>query len=68
MTSIIALSPGMMTVDVDPQSTTIYVHFFRLRDVDAARRGLERLERLVFAAIASPYKIRIAMGNREEAP
>jgi len=51
MTSIIALSPGTMTVDVDP--TTIYVHFFRLLDVTAARQQLARLERLVAGAITA---------------
>ena len=29
MTSVIALSPGTMTVDVERGSSTIYVHFFR---------------------------------------
>ena len=48
MTSIIALSPGTMTVDVD--ATTIYVHFFRLHDIAAARQQLQRLERLVVGA------------------
>jgi multicomponent Na+:H+ antiporter subunit E len=48
MTSIIALSPGTMTVDVD--SSTVYVHFFRLHDIAAARQQLERLERLVVGA------------------
>jgi multicomponent Na+:H+ antiporter subunit E len=47
MTSIIALSPGTMTVDVDQASTTIYVHFLFLHDVDAARASLERLERVI---------------------
>ena len=51
MTSIIALSPGTMTVDVDP--TTIYVHFFRLRDIAAARQQLRRLEQLVTGAITT---------------
>jgi multicomponent Na+:H+ antiporter subunit E len=51
MTSIIALSPGTMTVDVDP--TTIYVHFFRLLDVAAARQQLVRLEHLVAGAITA---------------
>jgi multicomponent Na+:H+ antiporter subunit E len=54
MTSIIALSPGTMTVDIDQASTTIYVHFLFLNDVDAARASLERLERLVSRAIGSP--------------
>ena len=49
MTSVIALSPGTMTVDVDRDSTTIYVHFLFLDDVDAARASLDRLEQLVVA-------------------
>ena len=53
MTSIIALSPGTMTVDVDRASSTIYVHFFRLTDIDAARSALDRLERLVVGAISA---------------
>ena len=53
MTSIIALSPGTMTVDVDPSATTIYVHFLFLDDVNAARAGLERLERLVSRALSA---------------
>lgn len=53
MTSVIALSPGTMTVDVDPGSTTIYVHFFRLYDPSSARALLNRLERLVVGAITT---------------
>jgi multicomponent Na+:H+ antiporter subunit E len=52
MSSVIALSPGTMTVDVARDSSTIYVHFFDLTDVDAARAGLVRLERRVTDAIA----------------
>jgi multicomponent Na+:H+ antiporter subunit E len=51
MTTIIALSPGTMTVDVDEASTTIAVHFFQLDDVDASRAALDRLERLVTGAV-----------------
>ena len=51
MTSVIALSPGTMTADVDAGSATIYVHFLFLHDVDAARASLDRLERLVSHAI-----------------
>ena len=51
MTSVIALSPGTMTVDVDRNSTTVYVHFLLLRDVAAARASLAHLEELVVAAI-----------------
>jgi multicomponent Na+:H+ antiporter subunit E len=54
MSSIIALSPGTMTVDVDADASTIYVHFFRLRDVPAARRSLARLEHLIVDALGRP--------------
>ena len=53
MTSVIALSPGTMTVDVDRDSATVYVHFLLLRDVEAARASLVHLEELVVATIAS---------------
>jgi multisubunit Na+/H+ antiporter MnhE subunit len=50
MSSIIALSPGTMTIDAD--TSTIYVHFFRLHDVDAARRFLAHLEHLIVDALS----------------
>ena len=51
MTSVIALSPGTMTVDVDRTSSTIYVHFLFLHDVGEAHAALERLERIVCRAV-----------------
>jgi multicomponent Na+:H+ antiporter subunit E len=51
MTTVIALSPGTMTVDVTADSGTIYVHFFSLHDVEGARSSLVRLEELVVATI-----------------
>ena len=52
MSSIIALSPGTMTVDVDRDSSTIYVHFFKLGDVAEARASLAHLEDLAVHAIS----------------
>ena len=51
MTSIIALSPGTMTVDASADSSTVWVHFYKLDDVPRARAGLARLEQLVRGAI-----------------
>jgi multicomponent Na+:H+ antiporter subunit E len=51
MTSVIALSPGTMVVDVDPASSVIYVHFLFLDDVGRAHAELARLERLVVGAL-----------------
>jgi multicomponent Na+:H+ antiporter subunit E len=53
MSSIIALSPGTMTVDVERDSSVVYVHFFDLRDIARARRGLAQLEQRVIDAIAA---------------
>ena len=57
MTSIIALSPGTMTVDVDDDASTIQVHFFALDDHDNAGATLSRLEQLVVAAVAATAPI-----------
>ncbi len=54
VSSVIALSPGTMVVDVAPDSSVIYVHLFHLVDVDAARRSIAELERLAVGAIAGP--------------
>jgi multisubunit Na+/H+ antiporter MnhE subunit len=51
MTTVIALSPGTMVVDVDRTSSTVYVHFLFLRDLDAARASLDRLEQIASATI-----------------
>ena len=53
MSSIIALSPGTMTVDVTTDSSVLFVHFFALDDIGAARHGLARLEQLVTGAITA---------------
>jgi multicomponent Na+:H+ antiporter subunit E len=54
MTGVIALSPGTMVADVDPASSTVYVHFLFLDDVDAARASLRRLEQVARATIRTP--------------
>ena len=66
MTSVIALSPGTMTADVDRESRTIYVHFFHLRDANEARASLNRLEDLVVNAIAATAAARPVEASNEE--
>jgi multicomponent Na+:H+ antiporter subunit E len=58
MTTVIALSPGTMTVDVDDESSTIYVHFLFLHDVPAARESLRRLEGLTTRTLSAPAPAR----------
>jgi multisubunit Na+/H+ antiporter MnhE subunit len=51
MSSIIALSPGTMTVDLAEDSSVIDVHFFDVTDPDVARADLDRLECRVIDAV-----------------
>ena len=57
MTNVIALSPGTMTVDVEPDSSAIYVHFLFLRDVAASRAVLARLEEFASARHRGPARL-----------
>ncbi len=66
MTSVIALSPGTMTADVDADSRIIYVHFFLLRDIEAARRSLSRLEDLAVRVIAAGKRVQPARTAKKE--
>ncbi len=65
MSTVIALSPGTMTIDVAGDSSVVYVHFFQLDDVDSARASLVRLEQLVTKAIAGRSEFDRAAGNKE---
>lgn len=67
ISSVIALSPGTMVVDVAPDSSWIYVHFFHIEDLDAARRELAHLEQLAIGAI-TPRELRPVPSRPEEAP
>ncbi len=52
--NVIALTPGMMTVETTRDPAVIYVHFLLLNDVEGARRAVAHLERLVVAALGGP--------------
>lgn len=47
----ITLTPGTMTLALDPATSTLRIHVLHLRDVDAARAEVEDLHRLVSAAL-----------------
>ena len=68
MTSVIALSPGTMTVDTASDSSVIFVHFLFLDDLEAARKSLTRLERLVVGAIATDEDLPDRPPSQEELP
>lgn len=47
----ITLTPGTMTLELRPETSTLLVHVLHLRDVDAARDEILELHRLVSAAL-----------------
>lgn len=49
--NVVALTPGTMTVEATREPPTIYVHFLLLDDVEQAREGIARLERLAVGAL-----------------
>jgi multisubunit Na+/H+ antiporter MnhE subunit len=55
-----------MTVDVDADSSCIYVHFFHLDDPEAARASIARLERLAVGAIPHQRQVARAASPIEE--
>ena len=46
----ISLTPGTLTVEVDRQPLTLYVHVLHLRDIERVRRDVRRIEVLAVRA------------------
>lgn len=49
----ISLTPGTLTLELDLDPTTLYVHVLHLHDPDAVRRDIHRLEVLAVRAFGS---------------
>ncbi len=57
--NIVALSPGMMAVDVRPDPPTVYIHVLHFRDVVDTRRRIAHLEKLVIRAIGTAEELEL---------
>lgn len=68
MAHVIALTPGTMTVEATTDPPVLYVHFLLLDDLDEARRGLARLERLAVAALGRPPQRHDSLATLGEEP
>jgi multicomponent Na+:H+ antiporter subunit E len=53
----ISLTPGTLTLELQPDPTTLYVHVLHLHDPDAVRRDIHRLEVLAVRAFGSKAAI-----------
>ncbi len=54
----ISLTPGTVTLEVDRDATTLYVHVLHLHDVEAVRRQIQHLEALAIMAFGSAAAVR----------
>jgi multicomponent Na+:H+ antiporter subunit E len=50
--NLIALTPGTMTVQIDTDTPTLYVHVLIFRDIESVRGKIEKLNRHVVLAFA----------------
>lgn len=55
--NVITLTPGTLTLEVRDDPTRLFVHVLHLRDMEAVRRDVQRLEALAIRAFGSPAAI-----------
>ncbi len=48
--SMVSLTPGTLTLEVDEETMTLYIHVLHFRDLAETRESVEKLERLAVAA------------------
>lgn len=56
--NVMALTPGLMTIEVDREPIVLYVHVFNVVDIETSRRDINRLTELAFAAFAPDETVR----------
>jgi multicomponent Na+:H+ antiporter subunit E len=53
----VSLTPGTLTLDIDQEARTLYVHVLHLHDVETVRREVRELEELVIHAFGDAATI-----------
>jgi multicomponent Na+:H+ antiporter subunit E len=53
LTNLVSLTPGTLTVDVDDQGDTLYVHTLYAQDPASVRHGIRRFANLIHSATGS---------------
>jgi len=63
--NVITLTPGTLSIELDPAAPALYVHVLHLHDVEQVRARLLRVEELAVEAFGSPRaRARLARGRR----
>jgi multicomponent Na+:H+ antiporter subunit E len=58
VSNALGMIPGTLTVEVEREPPTLFVHVLQLDSVDAARAEIHRLEELAIRAFGSPEAVR----------
>lgn len=53
MANLIALNPGTIVIEIDEPGNVLYIHIFFLHDLEAVRKDVEKLQRLVIGAFSA---------------
>lgn len=61
----ITLTPGTLTVELDPAAPTLYVHVMQLTTPDQVRADVREIERRVTAAVGSRAQRAVVAGRSE---
>lgn len=51
--NMVSLTPGTVTLDVDEENRTIFVHVLHFKSLEATRKSVNRLEDLILSAFPS---------------
>lgn len=68
LANAISLTPGTLTLEVRRNPPTLYVHVMHIRSVEATRRDVLHLERLLLLAFAPPLARQSEPAAKEPGP
>lgn len=64
--NMVSLTPGTLTLEVDEESSTLFIHVLHLKSLEETRESVRRLERLVLEAFPPrPRALAVPEGGRE---
>lgn len=52
--SMVSLTPGTVTLNIDEGKRTLYIHVLHLKSLETTRMSVQRLERLTLATLPGP--------------
>ena len=66
--SMVSLTPGTVTLEVDEETSTLFIHVLHLRSLELTRESVRRLERLTLEAFPPRPTPGERLGSKEVSP